>query len=120
MTLSPLANERMAILFEDIHPIEYAIREEFGELGDTMIKVAECESGLGQFDSKGEVLRGKINPQDVGIFQLNEFYHLKTAEKMDIDIYTVRGNIAYAKYLYEKNGLKDWEASRSCWGDVIK
>ncbi len=48
--------------------------------------------------------------------QINEYYHAKTAEKMGLDIYTLEGNMAYAKYLYEKNGLSDWDASRPCWG----
>ncbi|MDZ4228253.1 MAG: hypothetical protein U1E54_03330 [Candidatus Levybacteria bacterium] len=101
-------------MFDDVHPIEYAIRQEFGEDADIMIDVAFCESNLSHYNDKGEVLRGKVNPKDVGLFQISETYHLKTAEKMGLDIYTLNGNITYAKYLFEKNGLKDWAASSNC------
>ena len=82
-----------------------------------MLKVAKCESGLRQFNSDGSVLRGVVNSKDVGIFQINEFYHLDSSTKMGIDIYSIDGNIEYAKHLYETQGLKPWGWSRWCWNE---
>lgn len=80
-----------------------------------MERVAYCESTLRQYNTNGEVLKGKQVPADTGVFQVNTKYHLETAKKMGIDIFTLEGNVAYAKYLYDKNGLRDWFASKPCW-----
>ena len=80
-----------------------------------MYEIAKCESGLRQFDDDGKVLRGTINPKDVGIFQINEYWHLKSAQKQGFDIYTTEGNIGFALALYEAQGTKPWNASSNCW-----
>lgn len=83
------------------------------ELGDTFVRIAECESGMRQFNDDGTVLVSKTG--DVGVLQINIKAHLQTALQMGIDIDTLEGNIAYAKYLKEKNGLSPWSASEHCW-----
>jgi len=60
-------------------------------------------------------LRGRVNKKDAGMFQINEKYHLKTAEELGLDIHTTAGNIDYAIYLYKTNGTKDWNASKKIW-----
>ena len=83
-----------------------------------MQKIAYCESRNRQFDSNGSIMRGVVNDKDVGIFQINEKYHLSDSKKMGIDIYTVEGNMKYAKYLYENQGTAPWNSSRPCWGNT--
>ena len=80
-----------------------------------MSEIIRCESGYRQFDSDGDVLRGKVNSKDVGLAQINEAYHLQEAKRLGLDIYSVEGNLLYAKVLYQKNKTKDWTASRKCW-----
>lgn len=84
-----------------------------------MKEVARCESEFRQFDSWGSVLRGEVNDDDVGVMQINEYYHSKTADKMEIDLHTITGNMKYARYLYEKEGTRPWKSSKPCWGDKI-
>lgn len=81
-----------------------------------MHKVAFCESRNTQFDARGKIHRGVVNSKDVGIFQINEKYHLKRAQKMGIDIYSVEGNMEYARILFEESGTQPWSASKPCWG----
>lgn len=81
-----------------------------------LIDVARCESQYRQFDQNGNIIRGVYNPDDVGVMQINEFYHAKTAKKLGYDLYSLEGNMAYAKYLYEKEGTAPWEYSSKCWG----
>ena len=81
-----------------------------------MADIAQCESHMRQYDSDGNVYRGVQNNQDVGVMQINEHYHLDTATKLGYDIYTVQGNTAYARYLYDKEGTAPWASSESCWG----
>lgn len=81
-----------------------------------MVEIARCESHFRQFDKNGNVLRGEINKQDVGIFEINEYYHLKESKRLGYDIYTIEGNIGYARYTYDKQGTRPWNWSKPCWG----
>ncbi len=80
-----------------------------------MIDVAYCESGIVQFNSDGSVLRGFVNPADVGVMQINEKYHLETSIRLGLDIHTLQGNLDYGRYLYETQGTRPWEYSSHCW-----
>lgn len=83
-----------------------------------MIQVASCESGFKQFNTDGSVLRGRVNGADVGVMQINEMYHAQTAVKLGINLHTLEGNLAYARYLYETQGTKPWVHSSKCWNTV--
>lgn len=80
-----------------------------------LIDIARCESTFRQFDQNGQVLRGKVNNGDVGVMQINEKYHADEAVKMGLNIYTVEGNVAFGRYLYDKYGAQPWGASSPCW-----
>lgn len=84
-----------------------------------MIAVAQCESHFRQYDLKGAIYRGVQNNLDVGVMQINEYYHLSEATKLGYDIYSVSGNVAYARYLYERQGTAPWSASEPCWGKKV-
>ena len=97
------------------------IRETSGKYGvddNLVIEIARCESGLRQYSEDGSIVRGKVNSKDVGVFQINEDYHLRQSQDTGYDIYTTRGNIEYAISLFKKSGSKPWGASRPCWGQV--
>ena len=85
-----------------------------------MQKIAYCESRNRQFDTDGSIFRGVVNNKDVGVFQINERYHLSDSEKMGIDIHSVDGNMKYARYLYKNQGTQPWSSSRPCWGNADK
>lgn len=78
--------------------------------------IAWCESRNRQVNPDGTVYRGKVNPDDIGVMQINSDYHEATATDMGLDIYSLSGNLQYAKYLYEKQGTKPWNSSKPCWG----
>jgi len=80
-----------------------------------MVEIARCESNFRHTNKLGGVLRGLSNNQDVGVMQINERFHLEKAQKMEIDIYSIEGNLEFARYLYEKEGTKPWKASQKCW-----
>lgn len=80
------------------------------------VEVASCESGLKHY-SNGTTTRGFINPKDVGVFQINLYYHEEQAKKMDLNLLKPEDNIQYAKYLYDKNGWRDWAWSKPCHGN---
>lgn len=90
-----------------------------------LARIADCESGHGvvggarQFNADGSVVRGKINPQDIGKYQINEYWNGETARSLGFDIYTLEGNTRMALYLYKTRGLQPWEWSRACWGKYL-
>lgn len=97
---------------------ESYVRQYFADI-PIMIQIAKCESRFRQLDSDGDVHRGEINNQDVGVMQINEHYHLDIAEKKNYNIYTLEGNTAYARALYEREGTRPWNSSKSCWGKYL-
>jgi hypothetical protein len=82
-------------------------------------RVAFCESGNAHYDKYGRVIRGRVDHDDIGRFQINQRYHGTAAAKLGFDLFSPIGNTQYAMYLYEREGLKPWNASRSCWGSKI-
>ena len=94
--------------------VEAYVRNYF-ENTPIMAEVARCESHFRQYDRNGDVIRGRVNSSDVGVMQINETYHLDRSEKLGIDIYTTEGNLAYAKFLYEEQGVRPWLSSANCW-----
>ncbi len=97
--------------------MESYLREEYAST-PVLVDIARCESEFRQFDKDGSIIRGRVNPADVGVMQINEFYHADTARNMGIDIHTVEGNVAFAKYLYAKYGSSPWSSSQPCWSKV--
>jgi|SRR3989344_375050 len=80
-----------------------------------MIEIARCESRYKHFNKDGGVNRGVLTPADVGVMQINEKYHLRDARKLGYDIHSLEGNMAYARYLYEREGARPWLSSSYCW-----
>jgi len=80
------------------------------------LDIARCESRLQQFREDGTLVRGNKNPSDVGVFQINEKYHLERSKTLGFDIYTTIGNIEYAMWLMKQGGSRYWRWSQGCWG----
>ena len=90
--------------------VEEYVRNYFSDI-PIMVEIARCESRFRQHDKNGKVLRGKVNTLDRGVMQINEYYHNDEADKLGYDLLTIEGNTAYARYLYEKYGVKPWKSS---------
>ncbi|MEX0917566.1 MAG: hypothetical protein WDZ93_00230 [Candidatus Paceibacterota bacterium] len=97
---------------------EAVVRQYFEDI-PVMIQVARCESTFRHTLSDGSVLKGKVDPADTGVMQINKRYHLKTAEKLGLDLNNLHDNMAYARYLYEKQGTQPWSASAPCWSRTL-
>lgn len=96
--------------------VEARVKAYFADI-PIMAEVARCESRFRHIDVRtGEVLRGEINYLDRGVMQINEGYHGDTAVRLGFDLMTLEGNMAYARYLYEKQGTQPWVSSSPCWG----
>lgn len=95
--------------------VEEYVREQFKD-APVMIDIARCESRFRQFDSSGKVLKNPTSSA-MGTFQIMASLHADLAkDKLGHDIYSLEGNAAYARYLFEKQGTAPWNASKACWG----
>ena len=97
-----------------VEAMEAYLRKEFADT-PILVDIARCESRFRQFDKDGNLIRGRVNNADVGVMQINELYHDKTAAKLRLDLHTLEGNIAYAKHLYNEQGSQPWVSSSKCW-----
>lgn len=99
--------------------VEAYVKEYFKDV-PILAEVARCESQFRQTDKEGNIIRGVQNRFDVGVMQINELYHRDEAKAQNIDIYSLDGNLKYARELYEKQGVYPWMASSACWSGASK
>ena len=97
---------------------EAAVREYFKDI-PVMIQIARCESQFRQTIADGSVLHGVIDSADTGVMQINARYHASAAAAMGLSLDDIKGNMAYARHLYEIEGTRPWNASSACWGKTL-
>lgn len=114
-----LASPTLAIPSRTILVDPLPVIEESIVIPPALIAIAKCESGNRQFDKDGNVIRGVLNPYDIGKFQINELYHGEKALSLGYDIFTEEGNTKMALWLYEHSGTSPWNWSKPCWGKMI-
>lgn len=102
-------------VIREAETVEEYVMEYFEDI-PIMTEVARCESQFVHYTDSGNILRGRVNKSDIGVMQINEYYHGDTAKRLDIDLYTLEGNVEYARDLYERKGTQPWDASKPCWG----
>jgi hypothetical protein len=78
-------------------------------------RIAQCESRGQHWTQDGDVVRGKQNPQDTGLFQINARVWGPTAAALGYDIRTREGNEQMARYLLAHYGTVPWRSSAPCW-----
>ena len=84
-----------------------------------MIQVARCESTFKHTNADGSVLQGRVDSADTGVMQINKRYHQATATSLGLDLHDIYDNMAYARYLYENQGIQPWSASAPCWSQTL-
>lgn len=94
----------------EVYKISYA----YGVDPELALAIISCESRSGQ----NKLHLNDNGTKDYGLFQINQV-HEQEAKKMGIDIHTDKGNIVYGVWLMKQNGIKDWNASKSCWSKKI-
>lgn len=112
------AEERLEAVPEKVSLGAY-VAEYFSD-APVLADIALCESSMRHQGEDGEILRGEVDADDIGVMQINTRYHQAQADELGIDIYSLNGNLAYARYLYEKQGVRPWKASMPCWGTLAK
>ena len=117
VTVEPAPREVKAKDYQpitDSKNIERFVNDYFADI-PIMAEIAKCESRYRHLNSSGDVLKGKRDRRDIGVMQINLFYHTETLEDLGLDAHDLDDNVAYARYLYEKQGVKPWLSSSACW-----
>lgn len=99
--------------------MEKLIRKEFKD-APIMADIAYCESRFRQFTDHDVAITGVVNNSDIGVFQINRYYHENDAERLGYDLSTVEGNMGYGRHLYETQGVQPWVHSSPCWNTENK
>ena len=60
---------------------------------------------------------GRLWSEDHSYWQINDYYHQSTMEKMGLDILNPLDNLKYGMYLLKTQGTTPWKASIKCWRD---
>ncbi len=94
--------------------VETSVRAYFSDI-PALIEIARCESGFRHTDKSGNILRGTQTTDDIGVMQINEYYHGESAKRLGYDITSLNGNMAFARHLYGVYGTDPWKASAKCW-----
>lgn len=81
--------------------------------------ICNAESGGKQFLDNGRVVRGKVNPSDIGICQINEPIWNDKARELGYDIYTEQGNRDMALWIFNHYGADPWNSSRGAWSKKL-
>jgi hypothetical protein len=97
---------------------ETAVREYFNDI-PVMIQIARCESTFRHTLADGSVLKGVVDPADTGVMQINKRFHESRAIELGLDLHNLHDNMAYARYLYEKQGTRPWNSSAPCWSRTL-
>ncbi len=84
-----------------------------------MIQIARCESTFRHTLADGTVLKGKKDPADTGVMQINMRYHGEKAKELGLNLYDINDNMEYARDLYMRQGTKPWAPSKACWSNSI-
>ena len=82
-----------------------------------LVKIAECESGNKHYDDNGEVIRGELNPLDIGKYQINLGYWGDKSKELGYNIHEEEGNTLMALWIYKNYGTDPWNWSKKCWGE---
>lgn len=92
--------------------IKEEIRTVFHEKPELFVKIASCEGVR-----NGHIVADAHNPKtnDDGVFQINEAAHGEEVKELGLDMMNPKDNIQFARMLYDRNGVRDWSASKSCW-----
>ncbi len=98
----------------EVQTVDEYVRDYYADT-PVLADIAKCESRMRQFDNDGNVLK---NPDStaIGIMQIMYSIHDPVADKLGLDIKTIQGNLAYAKFLYSEKGTAPWNSSKACWG----
>ena len=108
------APEERTLVLQVVPPAPVVIVQE-DPLPPVMHRIAQCESRGQHWTKQGQVVRGKQNRHDTGLFQINTLIWGQKAQELGYDLHTLEGNTRMARYLFAHYGSVPWQSSAACW-----
>ena len=109
--------EERSPVSQAVHPTPVVIVQA-DTLPPVMHRIAQCESRGQHWTTQGQVVRGKRNHHDLGLFQINTHVWGQKAQELGYDLYTPEDNTHMARYLFEHYGSVPWQSSAACWSHL--
>lgn len=95
--------------WRDTENVKAYIRQTFPENPALFIRIAYGESGMKQWYADGRVVRGIIDNDDTGLFQINNRYWKKEAQRLGLDYEnSIEDNIKMARHVFDTQGVTAW------------
>lgn len=83
-------------------------------------EIIRCEGLSYKIKGNNQNYSNGINwSEDVGWWQINNYYHKAPALKIGYDIYDEWDNLEYGFILLKSQGTVPWSASQYCWGHML-
>ena len=82
--------------------------------------IAYCESHDAHYDAKGKVLRGRVNRNDIGRYQINLKHWGDEAKELGYDLFDENENELMALWIYKNYGDAPWIHSKTCWKKLTR
>jgi len=90
----------------------------YGQNGALARTIIKCESEMYGGAVNHNKIGGVIWSTDIGVWQINDYFHKDNALKMGLDIYDEWDNLEYGFILLKSEGTKPWYASKGCWSST--
>jgi hypothetical protein len=91
---------------------------EFPDFPPALVTICTAESG-GKHEVNGKIVHGHVNPNDIGICQINQTIWGDKAYELGYEIRDVEGNKKMAKWLFYRYGTQPWNSSKHIWEKKI-
>lgn len=74
-----------------------------------MVEVAKGESGLQQWHKDGSLVKGRVDPRDSGLFQINSGHWDAEAKRLGLDYKNnIEDNVKMARHIANTQGITAW------------
>lgn len=78
-------------------------------------RIIQCESGFVKHAVGINYRNGVAWSKDIGLGQINDYYHQDTMSRLGLDIYTPKDNLEYMFVLLKEDPSVHYKASSGCW-----
>ena len=77
--------------------------------------IIKCESGGKAYAKNINYRDGVPWSEDIGYWQINDYYHRESLLELGWDIYKPEDNLEAGFFLMKTQGVQPWDASKFCW-----
>lgn len=92
----------------------------YGVASSSAYAIINCESTMyAEAINRNRLKDGTIWSSDYGWWQVNDYYHKDTMDKLGLNIYNQWDSLEYGFILFKNQGTAPWSASEGCWSKII-